>query len=134
MIESNDHGRRLFNGETGLVTRLADGSTGVVFQGEGGTVRRFGAADLPAHGTAFAVTVHKSQGSEFDHVLLVLPDTLSLVMTRELLYTGVTRARRRVTLAGRLDVIREAAALPVLRHSGITSGIDRAMEANVTTI
>ncbi|MFH1154307.1 MAG: exodeoxyribonuclease V subunit alpha [Pseudomonadota bacterium] len=130
MIESNDYTRNLFNGETGLVIRQADRGVGAVFNGYDGRVRQFRISDLPAHGTAFAITVHKSQGSEFDTVLLVLPDTLSPVVTRELLYTGVTRAKQRVILAGNLDVIKAAAGLPVQRRSGITRGIDLAMEAN----
>lgn len=77
-------------------------------------------ARLPDTQTAWALTVHKSQGSEFDHVMLVLPEHDSPVLTRELLYTAITRARRRLTLVGASDaVLARAAARPTLRASGL---------------
>jgi exodeoxyribonuclease V alpha subunit len=71
------------------------------------------------HVTAFAMTIHKSQGSEFDRVLIVMPDKLNRVMTRELLYTAVTRARKEVVIVSGTDIIREMINSPVRRMSGL---------------
>ena len=84
-------------------------------------------SDLPSHEDAFAMTVHKSQGSEFDHVLFVIPPRLSPVVTRELLYTGITRAKKKVTIAGSMEVIKEAVNIPVHRSSAITEMIEKAL-------
>ena len=71
------------------------------------------------HETAFAMTVHKAQGSEFDTVLVLLPAQRSRVLTRELLYTALTRARQRVWLAADAAVLAAATAQPTLRRSGL---------------
>ncbi len=108
IIGHNDYKRGLFNGDTGIVF-WDKGVLKAAFEGEEGTpMKVFRNADLPAHDIAYAMTIHKSQGSEFGTVLIRLPDTLSRAVTRELLYTGVTRARKKVILAGRLPVILEA--------------------------
>jgi len=78
---------------------------------------------LPPHETAFAMTVHKSQGSEFEQVAFVLPAYASTVLTKELIYTGVTRTRRQVTLYSSASVLGEAIARQCLRHSGLISRI-----------
>ena len=85
----------------------------------GGPGRWLSPARLPAHVTAFAQSVHRSQGSEYDEVVVVLPDTSSRVATRELLYTAVTRARARVTLCASPERIREALARRSERSSGL---------------
>lgn len=82
-------------------------------------VRAFHPASLPAHDSAFAMTVHKAQGSEFDSVWLQLPARDNRVLSRELLYTAITRARSELHIAGSADVI--AAALA--RHAGRVSGL-----------
>ncbi|MFN9902416.1 MAG: ATP-binding domain-containing protein, partial [bacterium] len=69
--------------------------------------------------TVHALTIHKSQGSEYAHVIVVLPEQPSRIVTRELLYTGVTRATRRVTLVGSEEVIRAAIARPIRRATGL---------------
>jgi exodeoxyribonuclease V alpha subunit len=74
---------------------------------------------MPSHETAFAMTVHKSQGSEFDEVILILPHHNSRAMTRELLYTGITRARDRVVVIGSPESVSTAAASRVVRVSGL---------------
>ncbi len=75
--------------------------------------------ELPDLALAFAMTVHKAQGSEFDHVALVLPDADLPLLTRELVYTAITRARRSVALVGRADLLARAVSRAVERHSGI---------------
>lgn len=107
IITRNDHGLRLYNGDLGIVVDDEDGHPQVVFAHAGG-VRRLPAARLPEHETAYALTVHKSQGSEFDRIALVLPPATAAsgLAGRELLYTAITRARTGVELllpGGRLD-------------------------------
>jgi exodeoxyribonuclease V alpha subunit len=104
MVTRNDPGLGLFNGDTGLVLRapgLPQEGGGLLHAwfATGQGLRSVAVSRLPDVDTAFAMTVHKSQGSEFDHVLMVLPDEDLPVLTRELLYTGITRARRQLTLA-----------------------------------
>lgn len=87
---------------------------------EGDTVRSVGVSRLADVETAFAMTVHKSQGSEFEHTVLVLPEAPSRVLTRELVYTGITRARKRFTLvSGRERAFAEALAERTQRFSGL---------------
>jgi exodeoxyribonuclease V alpha subunit len=76
-------------------------------------------ARLPEHETAFAMTVHKSQGSEFDEVIVVLPESQSLIMTRELLYTAITRAKKKVIIAADLKTIKEMSQRPMERMTGL---------------
>lgn len=107
MIRTNDYDRGLFNGDTGVVLQDKD----VVlagFRAEDGVIRKFGIMDLPSYDPAFGMTIHKSQGSEFDTVLILIPDRVSRVVTRQLLYTGVTRAKKKAVILGPLSVIREA--------------------------
>ncbi len=124
MVTRNDSTLRLFNGDIGLVLR-APGSPGGeaglrAWFAQGDSLRSVAVARLPAVETAFAMTVHKSQGSEFEHVLLVLPDDDLPVLTRELLYTGITRARRWLTLAyGDDEVLAQAVARRTWRMSGL---------------
>jgi exodeoxyribonuclease V alpha subunit len=124
MITANDYAQGLFNGDLGVV--LPDpgqgGALRVFFQTPQG-IRRLLPSRLPPHETAYAMTVHKSQGSELREVLLVLPDVDSRVLTRELLYTGITRARERVTLVGTDRRVLEAAGRPVQRSSGLLDAL-----------
>ncbi|MBN1605143.1 MAG: exodeoxyribonuclease V subunit alpha [Polyangiaceae bacterium] len=121
LIEENDYRAGLFNGDVGLM--LPDptptGELRVYFPGVDGQVRSFFPGRLPRHETAFAMTVHKSQGSEFEHVLLVLPEPSSPLLTRELLYTAVTRARERVTIVGSAESVVAGAGRRTERASGL---------------
>lgn len=105
MVTRNDHALGLMNGDIGVTLTLpVDGEwwTRVAFwsqDGEMGGVRWFAPSRLPPVETVFAMTVHKSQGSEFGQVVLVVPESLNPILTREWLYTGVTRARTRLILA-----------------------------------
>ena len=78
---------------------------------------------LPEHETVYAMTVHKSQGSEFDRVVLILPERTSPVLTRELVYTGVTRARRSVEIWSPAEVLQAAVQTPVRRASGLRDAL-----------
>jgi len=122
MIMENDYQLGLFNGDVGIAAKPDKDSPEIRVYFPDGTdgVRALAPSRLPAHQSVYAMTVHKSQGSEFDHVLLVLPPVRSPVITRELLYTAVTRAKQTVTIFGSELVIREAIATPVQRASGLS--------------
>ena len=121
MVTGNDYRLRLFNGDVGICQ--GGGGTGanprVFFRDGSGELRGLHPSRLPPHETAFAATVHKSQGSEFDRVLLLLAGEESPVLTRELLYTGITRARRGVTVWGSARALREAVVRRTIRVSGL---------------
>ena len=118
LIAENSYRHGLFNGDVGLCLPDEQHAPLVWFPGHGGT-RAFHPGALPALESAFALTVHKAQGSEFDQVWLQLPRNDARVLSRELLYTGLSRARRVLHLAGRAEVI--AAALA--RHASRVSGL-----------
>jgi len=123
LITQNDYELRLFNGDIGILARgPADShhdSLSACFLDEAGAVRHIPPARLPAWETAFAMTVHKSQGSEYDNVLLLLPDRESPVLTRELVYTGLTRARNGVEIWFLDSVLGAAIAKRARRSSGL---------------
>ncbi|HEY5894101.1 MAG TPA: exodeoxyribonuclease V subunit alpha [Chthoniobacterales bacterium] len=124
LITENDYSLNLFNGETGVA--WCDDSTGqqmrVFFRGETeGTLRRFLPSNLPPHETAFAITAHRSQGSEFDEVLTILPSKDVELLTRELLYTAITRAKKRVFLACSVEVLSTMIKRKIRRVSGLES-------------
>lgn len=124
MVTRNDHGMKLFNGDVGVVVHDGPGGApSVCFPDAHGGLRRFAPLRLPEHETVFAVTVHKSQGSEFDHVCLLLPDRDSPVLSRELIYTGITRARERVDVWGNRNVFRSAVARRIRRASGLRDAL-----------
>lgn len=121
MVTRNDYALDLMNGDIGVCLRHADGQWRVAFASSDPTsVRWVAPARLDSVETVFAMTVHKSQGSEFNHVLLALPDQHAPVLTRELVYTGLTRAKERLTLwAPQPGVLFQACAQKVLRSGGL---------------
>ena len=127
MVLRNDPTLGLFNGDVGLVLPDENSELVVHFPDAQGGWRTLPPLRLPEHETALAMTVHKAQGSEFREVLVLLPDQPARVMSRELLYTAVTRARERVALAGPASVIEAACASPTRRYSGLR---DRLAEAD----
>ena len=122
MVLVNDYDQSLFNGDVGLFLEV-EGELRVVFAGAGGEGRALSPARLPGHETVFAMTVHKSQGSEFDRVALVLPGKDSPLLTRELIYTAVTRARMGVTLYGAREILEAALSRRTLRFSGLAGAL-----------
>ena len=122
MVTRNDPRAGLFNGDTGVVRLDDDGRPGIWFRTEAG-LRRFRPSACPAHVTVYAMTIHKSQGSEFDQVDLVLPPAGSRTLSRELLYTGVTRARDRLHLVATPDALTEAVERTSQRVSGLAERI-----------
>ncbi|RQQ62415.1 AAA family ATPase [Burkholderia stagnalis] len=127
MVTRNDYALGLFNGDIGIALPDAQGALRVWFRRADGTARAVSPAALPPHETAFALTVHKSQGSEFDEAALVLPAAFGRVLTRELVYTAVTRARTRVQVIGGRRVLAQAIATRTQRDSGLSARIDEAL-------
>lgn len=125
LVTENDYSLELFNGDVGIISRSeGEGDFGAVFPGKAGSVaRRLPPAQLPAHETVFAMSVHKAQGSELDEVALILPEQVSPVVTRELIYTAITRARRKVSIFGSKAVLRRAIETPVQRASGLAAAL-----------
>lgn len=134
MMTRNDYSLGLMNGDVGITLRMrgADGAlrlyvafpvtrgaSSATAQEDGIPVRCVLPSRLGDVETVYAMTIHKSQGSEFEHTLLVLPDDAPAVLTRELLYTGITRARRWLTLVGTQTAIEHALAQRTRRYSGL---------------
>jgi exodeoxyribonuclease V alpha subunit len=119
MLTRNDPNLKLMNGDVGLCLPTEAGLR-VAFAQEG-RVRWVLPSRLETVETVWAMTVHKSQGSEFEHVMLVLPDAVSPVMTRELLYTGITRAKNQLSLVlASQSVLLQATAARILRSGGLS--------------
>ena len=125
MVTRNDHPLRLYNGDIGIT--LSDparqGALSVVFMHDDRSLRWLAPARLPPHESVFAMTVHKSQGSEFDQVHLILPDTDVPVLTRELIYTAVTRARSRITIWGQERILAAGISRRLVRRSGLRDAL-----------
>lgn len=121
MITRNDYSLQLFNGDIGLVLPDHDDNETlkVNFESGPGQYRKILPARLPEHETVFAMTVHKSQGSEFEKVLIILPDQDSPILTRELIYTGLTRAKKQVTIWGQEEVFVRSIKRKIERRSGL---------------
>jgi exodeoxyribonuclease V alpha subunit len=120
MITRNDYNSRLYNGDSGIMLRdLKDGIVRFFTSESNGSIRKILPLKLPEHETAYAMTVHKSQGSEFDNTLLLLPDYVSPVLSRELLYTAVTRARKNIEIYGSENILRYMINNPATRISGL---------------
>jgi exodeoxyribonuclease V alpha subunit len=117
MVRQNDYALGLFNGDIGICLHTEYGLR-VFFEGEDG-YRPFAPARLPSHDSAFAMTVHKSQGSEFSEVLLVLPELPSPLLSRSLFYTGITRAKHKVEIWALPARLGEAVATRAERAAGL---------------
>ena len=120
LITRNDYGLELYNGDIGIC--LPDPESGVVkvwFAGSAGSYRGLMPYRLPQLETVFAMTIHKSQGSECDEVLIVLPREENRLLSRELLYTGVTRAKKEVRLACGREVFSQTVQRKTVRFSGL---------------
>ena len=118
LVTENDYGLGLYNGDTGVVVAAGDGRLVAAFERRG-ELADFSPTRLAAVDSVYAMTVHKSQGSQFDTAAVLLPDAASPMLTRELLYTAVTRAKERLILVGDEDAVRTAVARPVARASGL---------------
>ena len=126
MVTRNDAALGVFNGDIGIALPSATAGGGLrVYFADGPLVRSVGVARLAQVETAFAMTVHKSQGSEFEHTVLVLPPRAGAVLGRELVYTGITRARQAFTLAAaQPGLLAQAVAQRTQRSSGLRARLD----------
>jgi exodeoxyribonuclease V alpha subunit len=127
ILRDNDYARDLFNGDTGIALRITRaggaGELAAVFP-QGESFRAFPISALrPRLDRAYAMTVHQAQGSEYDHVALVLPSIDLPLATRELVYTALTRARKSASIAGSPARLRAALARATDRHSGLTAAL-----------
>lgn len=128
LITENSYRHRLFNGDIGICLIDRQGSVTAWFPGETpDQPRGFHPGALPAHESAFAMTVHKAQGSEFDEVWLQLPRRDNRVLSRELIYTGMTRARQSLHVLGSAEVVEAALA----RHASRLSGLAARLQGGV---
>ncbi|MGY1839115.1 MULTISPECIES: exodeoxyribonuclease V subunit alpha [unclassified Modestobacter] len=117
IVTANDYENKLWNGDTGVVVRTPDGQRAAFPRGAGPALVPL--SRLSAVSPAHALTVHRSQGSQFEEVSVLLPPATSPLLTRELLYTAVTRASRRVRVLGSEDAVRAAVDRQVVRASGL---------------
>lgn len=118
LITHNDHNLRLYNGDIGILLQDQAGQKSVYFQTPDG-YRTVSPSRLPRHETAFALTVHKSQGSEFESVLFILPANDNPLLSRELIYTGLTRSRTQLLLCDQAGVLTTALNQRIKRTSGL---------------
>jgi len=135
MIRENSTPMRLYNGDTGLVLRTntydnENPLLRVYFPGSDGSAetpdyRSFATARMPEHETAYAMTIHKSQGSEFETVVVVLPQEDSPLLSRELLYTAVTRAKKKIVVVANEEILRVAVNRRASRQSGLRDALWR---------
>lgn len=124
LVTSNDYALGVYNGETGVAVRQPDGRLRAWVAGSGG-LRDFAPGRLEAVETMHAMTIHKSQGSQADRVTVLLPEDSSRLLTRELFYTAVTRARRHVRVIGSEAAVRAAVATQAQRATGLRQRLAR---------
>jgi exodeoxyribonuclease V alpha subunit len=131
MVTINDGNLKLFNGDVGVVfhERGAGNGPRVWFPDPTGGVRDISTVRLPLHETVYAMTVHKSQGSEFGRVLMLLPNRDSSLLTRELIYTGITRAKTAVEIWGNESLLKNCISRMVDRKSGLRDALWRGNSA-----
>ncbi|MEZ8743435.1 exodeoxyribonuclease V subunit alpha [Vibrio sp. 10N.261.49.A5] len=133
MVTRNDHGLGLYNGDIGICMLEADVNSSsstednsaprlkVYFELPDGSVKAVLPSRVPDHETAYAMTIHKSQGSEFDLTLMILPPDFSPILTRELIYTGITRAKKRLMMFSDTNVLKRGIKVKTERVSGLGS-------------
>lgn len=123
MVTRNDYTLKLYNGDIGIILWNEYQELHAYFPSTDGKIRSFLPNRLPTHETVYAMTIHKSQGSEFDRILMLLPNHYSPVLTRELIYTGITRARQTVHIVGEETVFKTALSQRIQRLSGLGQAI-----------
>ena len=119
LVTDNDYELRLYNGDTGVVVQSAESDRVIAAFKQRGAIVEVSPTRLAAVDTVYAMTIHKSQGSQFDTAAVLLPEPGSRILTRELLYTAATRARQRLILVGAESTVRAAVDRPIARASGL---------------
>ncbi len=125
IIRRNHYQMQLYNGDTGILRYDEKGRLKAWFMQSDNTLHAITPTRLPEHEAAWAITIHKAQGSEFDRVLLVLPEEDSRVLSRELLYTGITRAKKRLVLCADPKILATAVGRKTQRFSGLTDRLQK---------
>jgi exodeoxyribonuclease V alpha subunit len=130
LITANDYSLDLFNGDIGicLPDPAGEGRIKVWFEQPDGRLRSFLPYRLPQCETVYAMTIHKSQGSEFDEVLIVLPDRDNPVLSRELVYTAITRAKKEVAILAEQEILQAALGRSIERVSGLAGMLSSTIE------
>jgi exodeoxyribonuclease V alpha subunit len=124
LITTNDYRLNLMNGDVGIIIKNDRKELKACFPGGvNGTFREFNPASLGEHRTAFSISIHKSQGSEFDNVFILLPSEEHKILSKELIYTAITRAKLRCTIISSLDIFHQAAISRMHRQSGLKAKI-----------
>ena len=131
MIMENHPALGLYNGDIGICMPdyVEKGRLMVFFSGADGTIKKYLPARMPRVETAFAMTIHKSQGSEFDEVLIVLPSTLNPILTKELLYTAITRAKQTVQILADHAIFSKTVQQKIERVTGL---IDKLQSSRIS--
>jgi exodeoxyribonuclease V alpha subunit len=120
MINVNNYALGLYNGDIGILWRNEVGHLMAVFEQANNEYKWVNPARLPQHETVYAMTIHKTQGSEFNHVAMILPEqTESKLLSRELMYTGITRAKEQLSVSSLANVWRHGVTSQTIRYSGI---------------
>lgn len=130
MIMQNDASLKLYNGDVGLCLESSEhnGKLMVFFQRPDGSIKSYLPARLPQCQTVYAMTIHKSQGSEFDEVLIVLPNQYNPILTKELLYTAVTRAKKSVRLLAERPIFNQTVQRKIERFGGLAQKVAQASD------
>ncbi|CAH7345193.1 exodeoxyribonuclease V subunit RecD [Vibrio chagasii] len=132
MVVRNDYSTGLYNGDIGITIRCPQTRRLIViFEFPDGSIKQYQTCRIPDHETAYAMTIHKSQGSEFTDTFMVLPTKPSPIITRELVYTGITRAKKNLHLFSTNEVLARGARIKTIRHSGLSYNLRLAMNADV---
>jgi len=131
IITRNDYALKLYNGDVGIIWNDEAGYRQACFPDSRRPFRTFLPLRLPPHETAYAMTIHKSQGSEFDSLLMILPEKSSPLLTRELVYTGLTRARKTVTIWADDEILKSAVQARVNRRSGLRDALRNVYSTSV---
>ncbi len=119
IVLKNDHNLKIYNGDVGIIMKDGNGVMKAFFPDGDSEVKAISPASLPEHATAFAMTIHKSQGSEFNDVLMILPDKFSPVLTKEIVYTGITRAKSNIEIWSSERILKQTIQNPIKRTSGL---------------
>jgi len=123
MVQHNDYTLGLYNGDVGIIWPDDNGENRAWFPDRTGGLRPLSTNRLPAHETVYAMTIHKSQGSEFNRILMILPNVAAPIYTRELVYTGLTRARQSIDIWAAADIFETAIQARVERRSGLQEAL-----------
>nr|BET44736.1 MAG: exodeoxyribonuclease V subunit alpha [Candidatus Aschnera chinzeii] len=119
IITQNNYNLGLFNGDIGILLKDTKSTLKAFFQFPNGNIKHFTLTALPPYETAFAMTIHKSQGSEFENISILLPSIDTPIVTKELIYTAITRAKKQINICGNKNVFLQAIKKVMIRDSGL---------------